>query len=65
MILTLIFLACAHRDLQIPESTPLPLNASQVNIIRESRFFGFGLPLTVMFDDTVICSLRPGEYVTF
>ena len=65
MILTLILLSCAHRDLQIPESTPLPLNSSQVNIIRESRFFSFGFPLTVMFDDTAICSLRAGEYVTF
>jgi hypothetical protein len=65
MILALIFLSCAHRELQLPESTPLPLNASQVNIIRESRFFGFGLPLTVMFDDAIICSLQAGEYVTF
>ena len=65
MILTLIFLSCAHRDLQIPESTPLPSNASHVNIIRESGFFSFGLPLKVMFDDAVICSLRAGEYVTF
>lgn len=65
MILTLIFLSCAHRGLQLPESTPSASNASQVNIIRDSRFWGFGLPLKVMFDDTVICSLQAGEYVTF
>ena len=65
MILVLIFFSCAHRELQLPESTPPALNSSQVNIIRESRFFSFGFPLTVIFDDTVICSLRSGEYVTF
>ena len=64
MILALTFLSCAQRGLQLPEPTPSTTNASQVNIIRENRFFGFGLPLKVMFDDTVICSLRTGEYVT-
>lgn len=65
MILVLIFFSCAHRGLQLPESTPSASNASQVNIIRESRFFSFGFPLKVIFDDTVICSLQTGEYVTF
>ena len=65
MILTLILLSCAHRELQLPEHTFSATKASQVFIIRESRFFGFGLALTVMFDDAVICNLQAGEYVTF
>ena len=57
--------SCAHRELKLPELAPSATNASQVNIIREDRFFGFGMPLTVMFDDAIICSLGVGEYVTF
>ena len=44
MILTLILLSCAHRDMQLPEPTPSTKNASHVNIIRESRVFSFGFP---------------------
>ena len=65
MILSFIFLSCAHRSLQLPEPTPSTTNASQVYIIRESRFFGFGISLKVVLDDAVICKLRAGEYVTF
>ena len=65
MILVLIFFSCAHRGLQLPESTPSATNAAQVSIIREESPFGFGFALTVSFDDAVICSLRAGEYVTF
>lgn len=65
MILALIFLSCAHRELQLPEPTPSATNASKITIIRENRFFGFGLALTVMLDDAIICNLRAGEYVTF
>jgi hypothetical protein len=65
MILALIFLSCAHRELQLPEPTPSATNASQVTIIRESPFFHFGIPLTVVLDDAIICKLRAGEYVTF
>lgn len=62
----IVFLfSCAHRELKLPESAPSATNASQVNIIRENRFFGFGLALTVILDDEIICSLRAGEYVTF
>jgi len=57
--------SCAHRQLTLPELAPSATNASQVNIIRENRFFGFGLALKVMLDDATICSLRAGEYVTF
>jgi len=60
-----ILFSCAHRELKLPGPTPSATNASQVNIIRENRFFGFGLSLTVMLDDAIICSLRAGEYVTF
>lgn len=63
MLLTLILLSCAYRDMQLPERTPSTKNASHVNIIRESRVFSFGFPLKVMFDDTAICSLQAGEYV--
>ena len=63
-IIVLLF-SCAHRELKLPGPAPSATNASQVNIIREDRFFGFGMPLTVMFDDAIICSLRAGEYVTF
>jgi len=65
MILALTFLSCAHQGLQLPEPSPSTTNVSQVYIIRESRFFGFGLPLTVVLDDSIICKLRTGEYVTF
>ena len=66
MVGIIVFLfSCAHRELKLPELAPSATNASQVNIIREDRFFGFGMPLTVMFDDAIICSLRAGEYVTF
>ena len=61
MLLTLILLSCAYRDMQLPERTPSTKNASHVNIIRESRVFSFGFPLKVMFDDTAICSLQAGE----
>ena len=60
-----LLLSCAHRELKLPEPSPSATNASQVNIIREDRFFSFGFGLTVMLDDAVICSLRAGEYVTF
>ena len=65
IILLFIFLSCAHRGLQLPERTPSTTNASQVYIIRESRFFSFGIPVTVVLDDAIICKLRAGEYVTF
>ena len=66
MLGMIVFLfSCAHRELKLPRPAPSATNASQVNIIREDRFFGFGMPLTVMFDDAIICSLRAGEYVTF
>jgi len=65
MILPFIFLSCGHRGLQLPEPKPSTTNASQVYIIRESRFFGFGIPITVVLDDAIICKLRAGEYVTF
>lgn len=63
-IIVLLF-SCAHRELKLPKPVPSATNASQVNIIRENRFFGFGFALTVLLDDAVICSLRAGEYVTF
>ncbi len=65
MILPFIFLSCGHRGLQLPEPTPSTTNASQVYIIRESRFFSFGIPLTVVLNDANICKLQAGEYVTF
>ncbi len=65
IILPFILLSCGHRGLQLPEPTHSTTNASQVYIIRESRFFGFGIPLTVVLDDAIICKLRAGEYVTF
>ena len=65
IILPFIFLSCAHRGLQLPEPTPSTTNASQIYIIRESRFFSFGIPLTVVLDDANICKLKAGEYVTF
>ncbi len=63
-IFVLLF-SCAHRELKLPEPASSATNASQVNIIREDRFFGFGFALTVRLDDAIICSLRAGEYVTF
>ena len=63
--MTVFLFSCAHRQLTLPEPAPSATNASQVNIIREDRFLGFGFALTVMLDDAVICSLRAGEYVTF
>jgi hypothetical protein len=65
MIVALIFISCAHRELQLPESPPLSSTPSKVNIIRENQFFGFGFALEVIFDDAVICKLRAGEYITF
>ena len=66
MLSMIVFLfSCAHRELKLPELASSATNASQVNIIREDRFFGFGFALTVMLDDAIICSLRAGEYVTF
>lgn len=65
MISALIIFSCVHQDLQLPEPFSSTSNASQVYIIRENRFFGFGIPLTVMFDDAIICRLQEGEYVTF
>jgi hypothetical protein len=64
VVLALIFLSCSHQ-VQLPESATSATNPSQVSIFRENRFLGFGIPLTVMFDNKVICSLRTGEYVTF
>ena len=66
MLGMIVFLfSCAHRELKLTEPTSSATNASQVNIIRDNRFVGFGFALTVMFDDESICSLRSGEYVTF
>ena len=66
MLGMIVFLfSCAHRQMNLPEPAPSPENASQVYIIRDSRFLGFGIPLTVMFNDAIICSLQAGEYVTF
>ena len=65
MMLALILLSCARRGVQLPDSTHSAANPSQVNIIREARFFGLGLSLTVMFDNKDLCSLKTGEYVTF
>ena len=65
IILALLLISCIHRNLQLPESPLLDSQATKVNIIRENRFFGFGLPLTVWFDEAVLCKLRAGEYVTF
>jgi hypothetical protein len=65
MMPALIFLACAHRELHLPKSPPLSSNAAQVNIIRDSRFFAFGVALMVTFDEADLCNLRAGEYVTF
>ncbi len=63
-MIVLLF-SCAHRELKLPGPAPSAKNASQVNIIRENRFLGFGFALKVMLDDATICSLRAGEYVTF
>ena len=65
LILTLLVISCGHQELQVPEPPPLSSNPSQVIIIRENRFFGFGIKLEVKFDDEVICKLSAGEYVTF
>ena len=65
MILALIFLSCTHRELQLPDTTSSAENVSQVYIIRNSRFLGFGLSLDVVLDDAIICSLKAGEYVSF
>ena len=63
-MIVLLF-SCAHRELKLPGSASSATNASQVNIILEGRYFGFGLALKVMLDHAIICSLRAGEYVTF
>ena len=63
--MTVLLFSCVHRELKLPEPAPSAANASQVNIIREDRFFGFGFALTVRLDDAIICSLQAGEYVTF
>jgi len=66
MIGMIVFLfSCAHRQMKLPELAPSAENASQVYIIRDSRFFGLGIPLTVTFNDAIICNLRAGECVTF
>jgi hypothetical protein len=65
MIVALIFLSCTHRGLQLPDTAPSAENASQVHIIRDGRFFSFGMPLRVMFDDEIVCSLKAGEYIKF
>ena len=65
MIVALIFLSCAPRELQLPEPPPISSTPSQVNIIREKQLFGLGFALKVIFDDAVICRLKAGEHITF
>lgn len=63
--LAMMLVSCSHgRTVYYPQPGDVE-NTCEVMILRDSNFYGLGLSLEVLLDDTVIAGVRSGEYMIF
>jgi len=64
-LLILLLLSCAHGKTGSFPTLDDPSANAHVYVIRDTNLMGWGFSLKVALDDSIIASLRSGEYVSF